>query len=513
MADDDDILDTTDTDQPASPPDSVPEQQAPQNIPASAPPAPAAISAPAMPATNSQDDDEDDEDDDNEPQGQSQGQQASATAPTSNQAPLANPGQVIDQVTNPTVDELNDEHLKTAQDLASGKIKPKTYADLFGDNSTAGKFGLAFSILAGGIGSGLTHQPNAALTMMDKIIDRDMQSQQQSKEDANNFLRTGYEHQSQVAQQKLWEAQRNGINISNQDIMAHKANLEANTALVNTNNAKARTILGLLNQAGNTANGLPPGQQKQQADAAVNMMDQHFIPQIQQNNADTVSKLNTISAMRNPQQTSNNQQNPAQSEQQFAAQQQQYRLAGLDNVADSNEAKHMPGVGNATINLSPSDRDQITKGMSFQNQLQGFINWSRYHEGSVNPAVINQGTALAAQLQSSYRDATNGGVYKEGEQNFINKIISNNPTAFFNEVRNTPQLLGIQRETKAGLNQFLKSKAFPNPNPVVTPTWEAPTQNAQAQGASNTNNALVEGSKGVYQGKPYTVKNGQAVVD
>ena len=73
---------------------------------------------------------------------------------------------------------------------------------------------------------------------------------------------------------------------------------------------------------------------------------------------------------------------------------------------------------------------------------------------------MKTGQTLAAELQGAYRQATHGGVYKEGEQNFISKVITDNPTAFFNKVRVLPQLKALSQENQARVDQLVKSKGF-----------------------------------------------------
>lgn len=84
---------------------------------------------------------------------------------------------------------LKQEDDKYEQDLANGHITPKTYQDLFHDKSTPGKIGTLLGLLVSGAGSGLAHQQNAVMGMMDKVINNDLQGQIQSKQNAQNFLR------------------------------------------------------------------------------------------------------------------------------------------------------------------------------------------------------------------------------------------------------------------------------------------------------------------------------------
>lgn len=93
-----------------------------------------------------------------------------------------------------------DDHIKFAQDVASGQISPKTYNQLFAEKSTLGKIGTIFGMILAGAGSGLAHQPNMLMDMMNKEIDRDLEKQKQNIDNARSFLSTQYQHNLQKAQ-------------------------------------------------------------------------------------------------------------------------------------------------------------------------------------------------------------------------------------------------------------------------------------------------------------------------
>lgn len=84
-------------------------------------------------------------------------------------------------------------------DIHSGAIHPKTYSDLFADKSTLGKLGTIFGLIVGGAGAGLTHGPNMALEMMNKQIDRDIQAQQNSASNAQNWYQSALAHEKNKA--------------------------------------------------------------------------------------------------------------------------------------------------------------------------------------------------------------------------------------------------------------------------------------------------------------------------
>jgi hypothetical protein len=93
------------------------------------------------------------------------------------------------------------------QDLKNGHITPETYNGLFAKKDTLGKIGMIFGMMASGAGSGLAHQQNAYLHMMDQTIQNDLDAQRQSKANAQNFIRLGQQQQMTTAQTHLMGAQ------------------------------------------------------------------------------------------------------------------------------------------------------------------------------------------------------------------------------------------------------------------------------------------------------------------
>lgn len=80
-----------------------------------------------------------------------------------------------------------DEQGAFREDLALGHIQPKTYHELFQDQSTLGKIASVFGMFLGGLGGGLTGKPNAYMEAMDKLIQRDLESQEKSNTNSQNW--------------------------------------------------------------------------------------------------------------------------------------------------------------------------------------------------------------------------------------------------------------------------------------------------------------------------------------
>jgi len=103
-----------------------------------------------------------------------------------------------------------------ANELATGKINPMTIKDYFHNRDTLGKIGTIFGLLVSGAGSGLAHQQNAALELINKELDRDLEGQKLSQSNAQNWYKMSIEHERNkalnaktMAEIPLTEAQKN----------------------------------------------------------------------------------------------------------------------------------------------------------------------------------------------------------------------------------------------------------------------------------------------------------------
>lgn len=335
-------------------------------------------------------------------------------------------------------------------DLTGGHIEPKTMGDLFEKKDTLGKIGTIFGLLIGGAGAGLSHQPNALLGMMQKQIDNDFEAQKKSKDNAQNFLKLNQEQQLHVAQ--IDKMKKEGIlNDAQAELAKKDAGLKGYTlARMQANRAAFHSLVL-------QANKLPPGSpQRQAAEQQLAIMSQA----VNTENFDMADRAAAASALSHAAFGQVNSQSP-NAESEFQGQNAVLKMSGNAPMADDRTARHMPGLeGQASVPLTSADREAITSGVSFQNEMARFIDWSKKHSGDLSPGDRKYGEAMAAQLQGAYRLATKGGVYKEGEQGFISNIIDSTPTKFFNSIRVLPQLKAVQRESAHQLNDIVKSKGF-----------------------------------------------------
>jgi len=94
---------------------------------------------------------------------------------------------------------LNQQSEMFANELAAGHIHPKTISDLYGSKDTLGKIGMIFGLMVSGAGSGLAHQTNAALDLINKELDRDLEAQKASNTNAQNWYTQSLKHDMDVA--------------------------------------------------------------------------------------------------------------------------------------------------------------------------------------------------------------------------------------------------------------------------------------------------------------------------
>lgn len=419
-------------------------------------------------------DDQDNEDNSQSPQAPAPTAPAmQAPAPAQNQgqgptnAAVANPDQQSDQYKKSFNDYMQDhqqnlaqEDAAWAQDLKNGHVTSENYHDLFNKRSTLGKVGMLFGMLMSGAGSGLSHQSNALLESMNNEIKNDIDAQKTSKTNAQNFIRLGQQQKLNEANIAQTGAQTRGLNVQNAVNSDALARMRANRVALQEQ----------INKVKNMSTNDP---QYPAAEKALAMMGQGVDATNYSLGQAAAAKSAFFDMM-------GGQNNGQGSEQQFQNQENWMRMTGNDKLADDKESKHFPGIqGQASVSISPADRDKLNSGITFQNQLGRFIDWTKNHSGDLNPSDIAEGKALSNGLSSAYRDAIGGGVYKSSEQDFIGQSVDPDPTKFFNKVRVLPKLNAVQRDAAAQLDQKAKSLGFRGYGGA--PAQPQPSQSSQAQ--------------------------------
>lgn len=160
------------------PPAEAPETDAPEAMPE--PSEPGAEPTPPQPLTDIQ-----------------------APLPQKRQATSSNDPNTVDVVAQKQLtygqakQKMMEDHINYDNEMASSAIPPATYASLFDKKSALGKIGTLFGLMVSGAGSGLAHQSNAVMDMMNKELQMDFDRQKQNRENAKNFVSAQYAHDAQ----------------------------------------------------------------------------------------------------------------------------------------------------------------------------------------------------------------------------------------------------------------------------------------------------------------------------
>lgn len=185
-------------------------------------------------------------------------QQAEAAQPQEAYTPPAAPKlQATPQAKAPVADksdpiatsnEMKSEDKAWQQDLNNGHITPETYSSLFAKKDTLGKIRSIFGLLLSGMGSGLSHQPNAFLEIMNNELNKDFEAQKQSKSNALDFRKLSMQHELQKYQIK--------------NINSEIANRGIDTQIKVNAEARARQTRAAVHDLTLLVNSLPPGSQQ-----------------------------------------------------------------------------------------------------------------------------------------------------------------------------------------------------------------------------------------------------------
>lgn len=328
--------------------------------------------------------------------------------------------------------KLGAEDAAWQHDLQNGHVTPETYQSLFAKKDTLGKVGTLFGLLVSGMGSGLAHQSNAVMDAMNKEIENDFNAQRQSKDNAQNFLKL---HQQQALNEstiKLQGKQGQLTEAESKKALA-EANIQAQAAALMKANRTALHDQVLKVQA------MPPGPMKSQAEAALALLSSS----VDAKNSNIADMYAGKLAMANMITGGNAGGAPNTT---FLK-----AVPGMEGVSSDIEQKMVPGFGQAAVPVPQETRQQLMAQKQYDQKAREYVNFAKQHANNwsnLNLAerqrVANQGGAMAANLQSLYRNKIKGGVYKKGEQEFIQQIIPDQPakwSASFNAIPKVEQTI------------------------------------------------------------------------
>lgn len=338
------------------------------------------------------------------------GQQAQATGQLGQQqAELLNKNienqQLAQSAFKNNYQELENERQAHMQDIKDGYIDPNKYWD----NHSKVATGIGM-ILAG---FNPTNSPNAAVNFLKYQMDQNMESQRQNLGAKQNLL---------SANLRQFGNLRDAVDMTRlmqHDIIANE--LQSAAAKAQSPMAKAAA----LQAAGQL-----------QMDAAP-MFQQFAMRRSMMNLAQNGASPGAIDHMLG------------------------YMRVVNPEMAKEMESRYVPGVGLANVPVPGEVRSQMIAKQQFNDAVTEMRQWATKHSGSLNPATIAEGKTKAANVQNLYRQGINGGVFKQGEQSFINGIVDADPTKFFNSIRVLPKLNEVIRENDNSLNILKQGYGLP----------------------------------------------------
>ena len=325
-----------------------------------------------------------------------------------------------------------------SQDLSNGTITPKTYKSLFANESTLDQIGTVFGLLLGGIGSGLTGQPNAALMKMNKIIENDLDAQKATVSNKMNFLKLNQAQQMQDAEIKK---------------MVQDGHLtEAQAANIRQDATQKRYTLARM-QAERTAlhdlvlkvQRLPEGS-KEQVDA------KNALALLQQttntSNNDLADRAAAASSVLNFGPGSG--QGP---EADFAQRQKGLLLGGQKGLADQESARHIPGFqGQATRDIPEASRQQIQAMGILDDKGKDVLNYVQQHKGTWNPQTRAVAEQKIEEMKNFYNDSIKGGALTQGRLGWYDEQFAKHPTDIL------AQLMGSSAKLKEMVDSNAKRR-------------------------------------------------------
>lgn len=171
-------------------------------------------------------------------------------------------------------------------------------------------------------------------------------------------------------------------------------------------------------------------------------------------------------------------------------------------MAKSLEQRYVPGVNAvASIPVPEETKKEITVRQDFDQKIGQLREFAKQNSGSLNPAIMHKGAAMAKIVQDAARQAANQGVFKESENKFMNSIISDNPTAFFGKYRTDPGYAQIEQSNRNMLNNVYKNYGLPS----VPEVKEAPAPQGSLEGKTasdgNGNKIIMKNGKWIPYGR------------
>lgn len=398
-----------------------------------------------------------------------------AGPPTLQHPALASPQQYQQAVH----DNIMDEGRAWSQDISDGHIQPETYQSLFEKKDTLGKIGTLFGLMLSGAGSGLSHQPNMLMDMMNKEIDRDLEAQKASSTNRQNYIKLAQAHELNKA-----------------DILSKQAGVKFTNAqtkqLLQDADIKAKMFMqrSAVGDLAKKIDAMPDSPNKQQAINALGMM----ASKLDAVNSDVASQFAANKAMMHF--MGQGYGGPG-GETAFQQGMQSLTAGGQSDLAKDMQAHHFPGINQRTSSsIEGKDRDTVT---AYQNVNDLFNRSLQFAQQPTpkNPSDLIKykmaGQALHGKLIAAIKQAQQDGVYKPSEAHFILGQIGDSPASMFAAWNSVPKIKEYQLNAQNEYNNLLGKYGVtpqaiqgqvqaPGPQVQVGPKTKRPMyQDAQGQ--------------------------------
>lgn len=292
-------------------------------------------------------------------------------------------------------------------DVQKGLIDPYK---VIRNMSTGDKILASISLILGGMGAGLTHQPNLAYDMLKDAINRDVDAQAKNLGVKENLLNNSVKYYG--------------------DLLTAKKNIAA-------------TYMDMTNQIlerGKAAN-LP-------------FQKQAEVTAIQSKLMEDIAKMEQEIAVRQAMKSAMTM-GGGEGVRGTTAMLRTLGPEGM-KVAEDVESKYVPGVGMATVAVPPDIRKKLIASKDMTKKLNDLINFSREHTGTIlNRDVVNKGKAMAELVRQAVREAKDMGVIKDSEVELMNKLVSD-PTKIWASWRAQPGYKAVLQDVQDSYDALLK---------------------------------------------------------
>jgi len=311
-------------------------------------------------------------------------------------------------------DQLHQKYENLADQVAKGQIDPGHW---FHSKTGSGQVMTVIGMLLGGLSAGVGGHPEQANAIVDKFIDQDIDAQKANLQNKNTLLGKYMEMYNSLPQAEaaarltmsagvegLINQQAAKLGSANAMNAARMANATRRQALLPQLEglAKGQAMMGMYQSMGKgPGGGSPEDAYKKQ-----------------------LSDLSVLAPER-------------------------YKIE---------EAKYIPNVGVASQPLPEKMRDELVSRHDLSEKLARLESFAKAHAGTtMDRATVNEGKVLAGEAQNAYRTGTHQGVFKEGDQKFIESLIPSDPTAYFGNTRTLPRYRQLRDSNNSSIQLIHKS--------------------------------------------------------